>query len=183
MGTVIGHRRDAVDLAELAESAARSGYPAVQLRATSKRYGAGPAAVDALRGVDLEVWPGEFVVFLGPSGAPPSISRTIGRLHLGGKSVQVGGGGFVDENLEPGQNVGVAAYLVGADHQPDGQIGLKAAIPIENGPVLRKVEVQLKDDTMGIPEQVARLASKRWTDRARLGTMADDHRVAVAFEE
>jgi putative ABC transport system ATP-binding protein len=69
MRTFIGHRHDRVDLAAIAELAARSGYPAVQLRAVKKRYGAGPTAVDALRGVDLEVWPGEFVVFLGPSGS------------------------------------------------------------------------------------------------------------------
>jgi putative ABC transport system ATP-binding protein len=35
----------------------------------TKRYGAGAVAVDALREVDLEVMPGEFVVILGPSGS------------------------------------------------------------------------------------------------------------------
>jgi putative ABC transport system ATP-binding protein len=39
------------------------------LRACGKRYGSGAVSVDALREVDLEVWPGEFVVILGPSGS------------------------------------------------------------------------------------------------------------------
>ena len=63
------HRDPPVDLAAAAEAAARSGFPAVSLRGVGKRYGEGPTAVDALAGVDLEVWPGEFVVLLGPSGS------------------------------------------------------------------------------------------------------------------
>ena len=66
---VLHHGDRVVDLAAAAEAAARSGFPAVSLRAVGKRYGEGPAAVDALAGVDLEVWPGEFVVLLGPSGS------------------------------------------------------------------------------------------------------------------
>ena len=63
------HRRAGVDLAAVAEAAARSGYPAVALRSCGKRYGTGAAAVEALRSVDLDVWPGQFVVILGPSGS------------------------------------------------------------------------------------------------------------------
>jgi len=64
------HRhRAGVDLAAVAEAAARSGYPAVALQSCVKRYGAGPTAVFALKDVDLEVWPGQFVVILGPSGS------------------------------------------------------------------------------------------------------------------
>jgi putative ABC transport system ATP-binding protein len=41
----------------------------VRLRGVSKAYGEGPAAVHALREVDLDVPVGEFVVILGPSGS------------------------------------------------------------------------------------------------------------------
>jgi putative ABC transport system ATP-binding protein len=41
----------------------------VGVRSCGKRYGSGTVAVDALTDVDLEVWPGEFVVILGPSGS------------------------------------------------------------------------------------------------------------------
>ncbi|MEE1942554.1 ABC transporter ATP-binding protein [Streptomyces sp. TRM 70361] len=40
-----------------------------RLRKVSKTYGAGEAAVTALRDVDLDVEPGEMVVILGPSGS------------------------------------------------------------------------------------------------------------------
>ena len=63
------HRDPPVDLEAAAEAAARSGFPAVSLHGVGKRYGADATAVDALVGVDLQVWPGEFVVFLGPSGS------------------------------------------------------------------------------------------------------------------
>ncbi len=46
--------------------AIRSG---VQLRAVTKVYGSGDAAVHALAGIDLDIDPGELVVVLGPSGS------------------------------------------------------------------------------------------------------------------
>lgn len=62
-------QRAGVDLAAVAEAAARSGHPAVALQSCVKRYGTGPNAVDALKSVDFVVWPGQFVVILGPSGS------------------------------------------------------------------------------------------------------------------
>ncbi len=66
---VLSHDDRAAGLAAAAEAAAQSGFPAVALTGVGRRYGTGPTAVDALIDVDLEVWPGEFVVFLGPSGS------------------------------------------------------------------------------------------------------------------
>lgn len=46
-------------------------------RGLKKIYGEGPAAVHALRGVDLEIPEGEFVVLLGPSGSGKSTLLNI----------------------------------------------------------------------------------------------------------
>ncbi len=61
-----------------------------------KRYGQGDTAVDALKGVDLRVAPGEVVGLIGPSGSGKStllkclgavIEPSAGRMTLGGKVI------------------------------------------------------------------------------------------------
>jgi putative ABC transport system ATP-binding protein len=44
-------------------------HPAVEVRGVTKTYGEGPHAFQALRGVDLSVRGGEFVMLCGPSGS------------------------------------------------------------------------------------------------------------------
>jgi putative ABC transport system ATP-binding protein len=50
----------------------KSSAAIVTARGVTRRYGAGDAAVDALRGVDLDVAPGQFLSIMGPSGSGKS---------------------------------------------------------------------------------------------------------------
>jgi putative ABC transport system ATP-binding protein len=53
-------------------TAAAPAQPAVRLEAVVKRYGDGPSAVEALRGVDLTLERGSFTAIMGPSGSGKS---------------------------------------------------------------------------------------------------------------
>jgi putative ABC transport system ATP-binding protein len=70
--------------------------PAIHIEGLKKRYGAGEAAVDALKGVDMTIWPGEVVGLVGPSGSGKStllkclgavIEPTAGKMQLGGETI------------------------------------------------------------------------------------------------
>lgn len=70
--------------------------PAVLVRGLTKRYGSGDTAVDALKGVDMAVYPGEVVGLIGPSGSGKTtllkalgavIEPTGGKITLGGEPV------------------------------------------------------------------------------------------------
>ncbi len=51
--------------------------PLIQLRDVTKVYGEGPAAVHALRGVDLKIGQGDFVAVMGASGSGKSTCMNI----------------------------------------------------------------------------------------------------------
>lgn len=70
--------------------------PAILISGLTKRYGTGDAAVDALKGVDMTVQPGEVVGLIGPSGSGKStllkclgavIEPTSGRMTLAGQTI------------------------------------------------------------------------------------------------
>ncbi len=70
--------------------------PAIRIENLKKRYGEGETAVDALKGVDMTIWPGEVVGLVGPSGSGKStllkclgavIEPTAGRMTLGGQTI------------------------------------------------------------------------------------------------
>ncbi|HYG66359.1 MAG TPA: ATP-binding cassette domain-containing protein, partial [Anaeromyxobacteraceae bacterium] len=71
----------------------------IEVHGVRKRYGEGDTAVDALKGVDMRVDPGEVVGLIGPSGSGKStllkclgavIEPTAGRILLGGEVVYDG---------------------------------------------------------------------------------------------
>jgi len=73
----------------------------------SKVYGSGPAAVHALRGVDLEIPNGELVVLLGPSGSGKSTLLNI----LGGIDRASSGTAFFQgQELTAMNDRGLTAY-------------------------------------------------------------------------
>jgi putative ABC transport system ATP-binding protein len=116
-----------------------------------KRYGAGDTAVDALKGVDVRVAPGEVVGLIGPSGSGKStllkclgavIEPTGGRIAIGGEVVYDAGWrvpdlralrrdriGFVFQApylipfLDVLENVALLPMLAGA---PDGEARRRA---------------------------------------------------------
>jgi putative ABC transport system ATP-binding protein len=51
--------------------------PLIELRGITKVYGSGAAAMQALRGVDLRIDPGDFVSIMGPSGSGKSTMMNI----------------------------------------------------------------------------------------------------------
>ena len=68
--------------------------PAILVEGLTKRFGSGPTAVEALKGVDMTVFAGEVVGLIGPSGSGKStllkclgavIEPTAGRITLGGE--------------------------------------------------------------------------------------------------
>ncbi len=70
--------------------------PLVEARGLAKHYGEGEARVDALKAVDLELWPGEVVGLVGPSGSGKTtllnligciVEPSAGLLRLDGETV------------------------------------------------------------------------------------------------
>ncbi|MBK8480918.1 MAG: ABC transporter ATP-binding protein [Proteobacteria bacterium] len=70
--------------------------PAIQIENLTKRYGRGTTAVEALKGVDMQLYPGEVVGLIGPSGSGKStllkclgavIEPSSGRFTLAGEVI------------------------------------------------------------------------------------------------
>jgi putative ABC transport system ATP-binding protein len=126
-----------------------NGHPIIQIRDLRKVYHVGKVEVLALRGLDMDVQPGEFLSIVGPSGSgkstlfhiiggltPPTSGSVrvadrelvemteAGRTRLRKETVA-----FVFQkfnllpNLTARDNIAVARYLSGKDRKPDPQFG------------------------------------------------------------
>jgi putative ABC transport system ATP-binding protein len=83
--------------AEPSEAPARALVPVIRLRGITRIYSTGRLEVAALRGVDLDVMPGDFLAIVGPSGSGKSTLMNIigcldrptsGTYHLAGTAVE-----------------------------------------------------------------------------------------------
>jgi putative ABC transport system ATP-binding protein len=98
--------------------------PAIEVSGLTKRYGEGDAAVDALKGVDMIINPGEVVGLIGPSGSGKStllkclgavIEPTAGRMALAGETIYENGWKVADLRALRRDRIGFvfqAPYLI-----------------------------------------------------------------------
>lgn len=80
--------------------AGQFGRTGIQIEGLTKRYGSGDTAVDALKGVNMQVMPGEVVGLIGPSGSGKTtllkclgavIEPSAGRMILGDQTIYSNG--------------------------------------------------------------------------------------------
>lgn len=98
--------------------------PAIEVTGLRKRYGAGDTAVDALKGVDMRVQPGEVIGLIGPSGSGKSTllkclgavtEPSGGHIALSGKTIYDGGWRGLDPRALRRDRIGFvfqAPYLI-----------------------------------------------------------------------
>ena len=88
-------------------TAAKGCDPVFHIRGVTKIYRMGEVEIHALRGVDLDLFPGEFVVLLGPSGSGKSTLLNI----LGGLDVPTSGHvWYLDHNLTEASTAELTRY-------------------------------------------------------------------------
>jgi putative ABC transport system ATP-binding protein len=105
----------------MAEQFARTG---IQIEGLTKRYGEGDTAVDALKGVNMQVMPGEVIGLIGPSGSGKTtllkclgavIEPTAGRMVLGEQTIYQDGWNIPDLRALRRDRIGFvfqAPYLI-----------------------------------------------------------------------
>jgi len=129
---------------------------AIQIEGLHKRYGEGDAAVDALKGVDMHVNPGEVVGLIGPSGSGKStllkclgavIEPTAGKMVLGGNTIFDGSWKIPDLSELRRDNIGFvfqAPYLIPFLDVTDNVALLQMLAGVPNGQARERAKELLK---------------------------------------
>jgi len=100
-------------------------------------------------------------------------SGPIRGLDLGGEAVQIRDRREIRQDLDTAQFLGLQGCLFGGRDYPDGNI-LQRELPVANHyrSVLGLIEVELKDDPVGLCELVTATSSPKRTQRGLVGTVA-----------
>ncbi|MBI4195998.1 MAG: ABC transporter ATP-binding protein [Betaproteobacteria bacterium] len=124
--------------------------PAILLEALRKTYGTGSTAVEALKGVDMAVYPGEVVGLIGPSGSGKTtllkclgavIEPTAGRITLGGEVIYDDGWKIRDLRALRRDRIGFifqAPYLIPFLNATDNVALLPMLAGVSNGHARRR---------------------------------------------
>ena len=129
--------------------------PAIEISGLTKRYGAGDAAVDALKGVEMIVQPGEVVGLIGPSGSGKStllkclgavIEPTSGRIALAGETIYDNGWKVADLRALRRDRIGFvfqAPYLIPFLDVTDNVALLPMLAGVSNGEARDRAQAML----------------------------------------
>ncbi len=128
---------------------------AIAIGGLSKRYGQGDAAVDALKGVNMEIQPGEVVGLIGPSGSGKStllkclgavIEPSAGTMALAGETIYDNGWRVADLRALRRDRIGFvfqAPYLIPFLDVTDNVALLPMLAGIGNGEARRRAREML----------------------------------------
>lgn len=135
--------------------------PAIEISSLTKRYGEGDAAVDALKGVDITIQPGEVVGLIGPSGSGKStllkclgavIEPTSGRMALAGKVIYDNGWKVSDLRALRRDHIGFvfqAPYLIPFLDVTDNVALLPMLAGVPNGQARERARQMLAELDVG----------------------------------
>src|ERR671919_2170067 len=100
-----------------------TGVPAVRAAGLVKHYDGREGAVEAVRGVDLEIRTGEIFGFLGPNGAGKSttVRMLTTLLTITSGRAEVAGADVASEPDEARAKIGVALQEAGLDARQTGR--------------------------------------------------------------